>query len=444
LNTIQLGGFLLMASSILELRQQFKGFDSRIAALEAGTADQAEPIAAEERQHTAVFAKWLREPADYGIKAELTEIEGDLSGRAVERARQQYLFAQEQAAAARHTLEAAEHPVGTRIKMALLNAERDEIKARVAFEDAEREAKYSHKDITIGTGATGGFAVPKEIAQRIARRTVMLNPFRRLARVDRAGSSDYRVLLDLNNGSGGWIGEVGTRSATSTSQLREIVPSFTELYATLTASEWSLSDIFFDAESWLVNGASDQFSRLEALAVVNGDGVDEIRGFLTTAPSTTADDGSPSRADDQLQHVVATGSPNAPTAGDLADLLDQFGDGYLEAPSAAWIVHRSALALIRKITWPTGYQGFRDSPAAGQPAMLLGLPLFVTAAMDAPGSTGFPISVGDWDLGYVLVDRVGMRVTFDEVSTPGQPRFNLRRRVAGHVADGNAIKLLQF
>jgi len=271
----------------------------------------------------------------------------------------------------------------------------------------------------------------------------MLNPFRRLARVDRAASSDYKSLVDLNNGEAGWIGELSTRTATGTSELREITPTFGELYATAITSEWSLDDIFFDVEQWLVNSASDQFARLEALGVVSGDGSNKITGFLNTAPSLAADDASPERDPDQLQYLAATGSPLL-IAGDFSDLLAAFGDDYLEAvEGAAWVMHRGALARVREIDFPN-WTSFVESTGPGMPAMLLGLPLFVTAAMPAPGGSSFPIAVGDWDRGYVLVDRIGLRITLDEVTVPGKVRFYIRRRVAGHVADNNAVKLPQF
>lgn len=87
------------------------------------------------------------------------------------------------------------------------------------------------KDITIGTGAAGGFAVPEEIAREIERLELKFSPVRRLIKVVRAGTSDYKELVSERGATSGWVGETDSRTKTATPQLREVVPTFGELYA---------------------------------------------------------------------------------------------------------------------------------------------------------------------------------------------------------------------
>jgi HK97 family phage major capsid protein len=76
--------------------------------------------------------------------------------------------------------------------------------------------------------------------------------------------------------------------------------------------------------------------------------------------------------------------------------------------------------------------------------MLYGFPVATTDAMDAPGTSGFPIAFGSWDRGYGLVDRGVMRVTANPLSSPGFVRFYVRRRLGAAVVDNAALKLLSF
>jgi HK97 family phage major capsid protein len=222
-----------------------------------------------------------------------------------------------------------------------------------------------------------------------------------------------------------------------------VQPTFGEVYAAPHASEWALDDMFFNVENWLVGSAAASFAAAEAVAVVSGNGSSRPSGLTKVAPGTAADDASPARADGALQYVAVEASPPALTVGDLLNLLEAFSDGYVEAPGAAWVMHRSALAAVRELSFPNS-GSFVEASAPGQPAMLFGLPVYVTAAMSARGANGYSVAVGDWQRGYGLADRGSMRLSVNAVSAPGTVRFYVRRRVGGAVLDANAVKLLPF
>ena len=50
------------------------------------------------------------------------------------------------------------------------------------------------KDVTIGTPAAGGYAVPEEIAREIEKLERKFSPVRSLVKVVQVGSSDYKEL----------------------------------------------------------------------------------------------------------------------------------------------------------------------------------------------------------------------------------------------------------
>jgi predicted phage gp36 major capsid-like protein len=85
--------------------------------------------------------------------------------------------------------------------------------------------------------------------QNEAIRPTCRSAARRLVKVMKVGSSDFKHLVDIRGAAAGWVGESGTRSETATFQLREISPTMGELYAYPQTTEWALDDMFFDVSA---------------------------------------------------------------------------------------------------------------------------------------------------------------------------------------------------
>ena len=63
--------------------------------------------------------------------------------------------------------------------------------------------------------------------------------------------------------------------------------------------------------------------------------------------------------------------------------------------------------------------------------------------MPAIGAGAFPLAFGDFREGYLIADRVGMRITRDEITAPGFVKFYVRKRVGAKLRNTQAIKLLK-
>ena len=63
--------------------------------------------------------------------------------------------------------------------------------------------------------------------------------------------------------------------------------------------------------------------------------------------------------------------------------------------------------------------------------------------LDDIGANNFPVAFGDFRRGYLLCDRVGLRILEDRVTNPGFVRFYVRRREGGIVLNNDAIKFLR-
>ncbi len=301
-------------------------------------------------------------------------------------------------------------------------------------------------DVTIGTGAAGGYAVPEETARQIEQLEKKFSPVRRLVKVVQTGTSDYKELVGLSGTTdmvigSGWVGETGSRSATSTPQLREVTPTHGELYAYPQASEWSLDDMFFNVENWIADEAAQAFAYQEGVAVLTGNGTSKPTGMLNTSPVTTADWASPLRAAAAYQYIANTASPIAIDADKLIDMIYALNSRYRS--EATWTMNSVTTGAIRKLKDSNGVYHWQPGLQMGQPNTLLGFPIETWEQMDDVGSNKYPVAFGNFRRGYVLADRVGLRITRDNVTNVGFVRFYIRRREGGIVLNNDAIKFLK-
>jgi HK97 family phage major capsid protein len=300
-----------------------------------------------------------------------------------------------------------------------------------------------HNDITIGTPSGGGYAVPEEISRMISVLEKKMSPVRDLIKIVQAGTSDYKELVDIAGESSGWVGETGTRSATTTPKLREVVPTHGELYAYPQVSEWSLDDIFFNVEDWLTQRVARDFAIKEATAVISGNGTNQPTGMLNTTPVTTADFASPLRAAAAYQYLASDLTPGG--SGILADILIDtvYTLNSMYRPGAVWIMNSATVGAIRKLKDTTDQYLWQPGLSLGQPDRLLGYPISVWEQMPDIGTNNFPVGFGSWREAYVLVDRVGMRILRDNISAIGHVRFYVRRREGGIVLNNDAAKFIR-
>lgn len=311
---------------------------------------------------------------------------------------------------------------------------------------SEAQHELQKKDVSIGTAAAGGYALPEQISAQIETRIETLNPFRKLVRVDPCGTNDYKALLSLGDATSGWSSETGARSATDSPTLRERAPTMGENYAVVTATNWSLQDIFFNVENWLVTEAGNRFAADEAIAIVSGNGTDKPTGFLNTTPTTLADFSSPQRSAATLQYLPygSYTSPYTLSYKSLVDLMMSVREQFMaSSQKIAWVMRRSTMAFVRKIVDTTGQPIWQPSMAAGNPPTLLGFPVYTTEAMQAMGAGNYPVAFGAWDQGYLLAERSGMSIIVDQVTTKGKTIFYISRRLGGCVYSNDAIKVLK-
>ncbi|MDH4049978.1 MAG: phage major capsid protein [Rubrivivax sp.] len=306
--------------------------------------------------------------------------------------------------------------------------------------DVARKATREFKDITIGTGSAGGYGVPEEISREIEKHELKFSPVRSLVKVVRAGTSDYKELLSINGATSGWVGETGTRSATTTPTLREITPTHGELYAYPQVSEWSLDDVFFNVESWLSESVGESFAVAEATSVLSGNGTNQPTGMLNSAPTAVSDE-TATRAAAVYEFIANVDAGLALLPDILIDTQYKLNSAY--QMGAVWAMNSTTAGAVRKLKDQNDQYLWQPSMIVGQPDTLLGKPVTIWEQMATIANNAHPIAYGNFRRGYVIADRVGMRITRDSVTNIGHVRFYVRRREGGIVLNNNAIKFIK-
>lgn len=291
------------------------------------------------------------------------------------------------------------------------------------------------------TPGSGGYAVPIVVERAIARLGLDISPIRQLATVRTVGTQDYSELFDVGGAGFEWLGEGDTRHQTDTPDLVEISPSFGMASAKPQATEESLDDLFFDVQAWLVDSASEAISKGENIAFISGDGVKKPKGFLGGPAPVVTDDLT--RAFGTLQYVPSGQAAALPTTLDaFTDMVYTMRNRYLA--NSKWLTTKEVMKTMRKYKDSTGQYLWQPSVVAGQPTMFLGYPVVEAYDMPAVAANSFPVAFGDFKQGYLVVDRVGMRMTRDEITTPGRVKFYIRKRVGGVLRNTQAIKLMKI
>ena len=306
-----------------------------------------------------------------------------------------------------------------------------------ALADVEKRAAQ----VVTSTGSAGGFALPEIIERQIQRLSVDISPIRQIATVRTVGSPDYKELFDINGAAFEWVGEAATRNQSNTPDLAEVAPTFGMASARPRASEESLDDLFFDVENWLITSAAEAIAQGEGLAFVSGNGTNRPTGFLVgPAPVVTADT---TRAFGTLQYIASGQAAAMPASADVFyDLIYALRARY--RANARWVSNKLVLSALRKYKDTTNQYLWQPSLVAGQPESFMGYPITEAEDMPVVAANSFPLAFGDFREGYLIADRVGMRMTRDDITAPGYVNFYVRKRVGGRLRNTQAITLLRI
>jgi len=296
------------------------------------------------------------------------------------------------------------------------------------------------KALSGSSAAQGGHVAPAELEARIERLVREVSPIRSIASVKQTSSHTFKKPVSTGGASVGWVSETAARPETDTSALELIAFPTAELYAMPAATPAILDDALVDLDQWLAEEVRDVFAEAEGRAFISGDGVNKPRGLLSYPQNPVG-----SESWGELGYVatgVAGGFPVTDPTDALIDLI--------YAPKAAYrakgrfVMNKASVSAVRKFKDADGQYIWQPGTSAGEAASLMGYP--VTEAEDMPdiGTDQPAMAFGDFERGYLVVDRQGVQVLRDPYSAKPYVLFYTTRRVGGGVQDFDAIKLLKI
>ena len=298
------------------------------------------------------------------------------------------------------------------------------------------------KALAVGTnsGADGGYLVPDETEREIGRRLTTASPIRAISGVRQISSNVYKKPFATTGAATGWTGETDSRTQTDTPVLAELEFPAMELYAMPAASATLLDDSAVNIDEWLASEVELAFATQEGTAFVTGDGNKKPTGFMNYTKVAEA-----SWAWTKLGYIktgVAGDFAASNPSDNLVDLVYALKAAYRQ--NATWVMNRSTQAAVRKLKDADGNYLWQPAAIAGGTASLMNFPIAEAEDMPNIGADAYAIAFGDFQHGYLIVDRVGVRVLRDPYSAKPYVLFYTTKRVGGGVQDFDAIKLLKF
>jgi HK97 family phage major capsid protein len=301
--------------------------------------------------------------------------------------------------------------------------------------------------MSVGDDLNGGFLVTPDKTGRIVAKIFETSDVRRHASVQMISTDALEGSADLDEASGGWVSETGTRSDSTSPKVPTPwkIPVH-ELHSSPKATQKLLNDANVDVASWLTGKVGNKLARLQNTAFVTGTGTGKPRGFASYTTAATADS---ARSWGVFEHV-ATGSagsfgtdPNG--VQKLISLMGKLKDAY--AARAAFFSNRLTKFAIRGLTDASSAGKFIFIPsfAAGVPDTILGAPHHTLQDMaDYTTTDALALAYGDMGETYQIVDRQGVSVLVDPYTAKPYVVFYTTARVGGDAVSFESMKFLKF
>lgn len=180
-----------------------------------------------------------------------------------------------------------------------------------------------------------------------------------------------------------------------------------------------------------------EFAEQEGLAFISGDGVKKPAGILTYVT------GGANAAKHPFGAIKVTNSgAAADISSDAAlDLIYALPKKYRQ--NARFLTNNLTIAKLRKLKDGQGNYLWQPSAQAGQPATFHGYGLAEDENMPDVAANAVPILFGDFKRGYLIIDRMGVRVLRDPYTKKPYVLFYTTKRVGGGVQNPECLRAMK-
>jgi HK97 family phage major capsid protein len=302
----------------------------------------------------------------------------------------------------------------------------------------EMRAVEAVRALSVGTGASGGFAVPYQLDSTIIPTSnLSVNPYRAISNVEQiSGTNEWRGVTSA--GVTAAYATEGTEASDNSPTLAQ--PTLTTVRAQcFVPVSIELTQDWGAIQAELAGLIQDAKDDLEATQLSTGTGTNAPQGVITGATT-----------------LVNTATAATFAVGDLYAMENALGPRF--RPRAQWVANRAQYNRVRQFDtagganlWVYLAQGLQNNvPRGGNTgAELLGYAANECSALSSTNATGQKIAVlGDWRY-YKIVDRIGMDIEiiphlFGATNRfpTGQRGFYAFWRNMAKVLDPNAFRVL--
>ncbi|CDH18336.1 putative capsid protein of prophage CP-933C (major head protein) [Xenorhabdus bovienii str. kraussei Quebec] len=287
------------------------------------------------------------------------------------------------------------------------------------------------RSLSTGVPSEGGYTVIPELNKQIIQQLTDESVMRRICTVKTTRSNEYKQLVSVRGAAAAHGEEGKARSETGTPKMGEVSIKLFPIYAYPRTTQEIIDFSDVDILGWLTAEIADTFIDTEETDLVSGDGSKKAKGFLAYPRDAKSDK---VRDFGTLQKLEAT----TLEADSLIDLKFLLKNKYRK--NSVWVMNSTTAAKVQKLKNGNGDYIWRERLQAGDPDMLLGLPVHYLEFM--PDNI---IGLGDFKRGYFIVDhQTGTRTRPDNITEPGFYKVHTDKYLGGGLVDSNAIKVLEI
>ena len=296
------------------------------------------------------------------------------------------------------------------------------------------------KSGTAITAPDGGYLLPAHVEEGVLSRIAGLSPIRSIATVQAVSASGFRKAVAPSGAQTGWSADTAPGNSVSSTAFVNLDFPAGELFTQPAATQTMLDDAAVDIEAWISAEIERAFAASEGAAFVNGNGTNKPKGFLTypTVAQTSWTWGNLGTINSGAAGAFAASNPTDV----LVDLVHGLKTVYRQ--NAHFVMNRKTQGIVRKFKDSAGNYLWQAPTIAGARASLMNFPVVESEDMPDVAANSLSIAFGDFERGYIVVDRLGIRTLRDPFSAKPYVIFYTTKRVGGGVQDFDAIKLLKF
>lgn len=295
----------------------------------------------------------------------------------------------------------------------------DDKEVDALMESAVMPENLSQKDITVGTSGNQSDALaPEEFVREIIKDAVEISPMRQVARTRSTDARQVKIPQLQGRPTAQYVSEQGTRPVDTSTDFGAdpgdmLVIDMHEFGITVPISRQMERDSVFDIEAEVREVVMTEMARFEGNKFLQGSGSGAAQGLVTSGSFNTVDTAGTSAND--ITQIAAE---------DVVDVSFEVKKTYRD--NGTYALTREAINHVRTLRTEAAGAGTDTGNFLWQPGLTDGpgpqinghpyieMQDLVTSASASTGDV--PVVFGDWDRGYLIVDRLAMQVLRDPYS----------------------------